>query len=86
MEIYERFREDLTISTDRGLLDRDVIWEFLARESYWQRGIDRKKVEAAIENSICFGVYRGKRLLAFTRVLTDFSILAYVLDFFVLEP
>lgn len=85
MEIYERFREDLKISTDRGLLDKELIWEFLARQSYWQRGVDMKKVEAAIQNSICFGVYRGKKQIAYTRVVTDFSIIAYVMDFFILE-
>lgn len=84
-EIYERFREEFRISTDRGLLDVDLIWQFLSDEAYWSKGIKRARVKHAIDSSICFGMYLGKKQIGFSRVITDHSILAYVLDMFVIE-
>ena len=84
-EIYERFRDEYKISTDRGQLDVDLIWNFLSDEAYWSKGIKRHRIEKAILNSICFGVYHGKKQIGFARVITDHSILAYVLDMFIVE-
>lgn len=84
-EIYERFRDEFKLSTDRGLLDVDLIWEFLSDEAYWSKGIKRSRIEKAINNSICFGVYHGKKQIGFARVISDYSILAYVLDMFIIE-
>ena len=77
-------REGLTVSTDRARLDRDAIHEFL-RGSYWARGIPRALVDRAIDNSLCFGLYDGDRLVGFARVITDFTTFAYLSDVFVLE-
>jgi GNAT superfamily N-acetyltransferase len=77
-------RDALTISTDRSRLDRDAIHEFL-RGSYWARGIPRELVDRAIDNSLCFGLYDGDRLVGFARVITDFTTFAYLSDVFVLE-
>jgi len=77
-------REGLTVSTDRARLDRDAIHEFL-RGSYWARGIPRELVDRAIDNSLCFGLYDGGRLVGFARVITDFTTFAYLSDVFVLE-
>lgn len=46
-------------------------------------GIRREFVERAIERSICFGVYDGKRQLAFARVITDGAGFAWLADVFV---
>ena len=77
-------RDGLTISTDRSRLDRDAIHEFL-RGSYWARGIPRELVDRAIDNSLCFGLYDGDRLVGFARAITDFTTFAYLSDVFVLE-
>jgi len=84
-EIYERFRDEYQISTDRGLLDMKLVWEFLSSEAWWSKGIPRHRVEQAIQNSICFGLYKGKKQIGFVRVLSDNSILAYVMDMFIVE-
>jgi N-acetylglutamate synthase-like GNAT family acetyltransferase len=73
------------ISTDRSLLDVDVIHGFLAR-SYWAAGIPRATVVRAIENSLCFGVYDGAEQVGFARVISDFATFAYIADVFILEP
>jgi GNAT superfamily N-acetyltransferase len=77
-------RDSLTVSTDRARLDRDAIHEFL-RGSYWARGIPRALVDRAIDNSLCFGLYDGGRLVGFARVITDSATFAYLSDVFVLE-
>ncbi|MGB5371667.1 MAG: GNAT family N-acetyltransferase [Flavobacteriaceae bacterium] len=39
-----------------------------------------------MENSICFGLFDGKnRQLAFARVVTDYVVFAWLMDFFVVE-
>ena len=77
-------RDGLTISDDRSRLDRDAIHEFL-RGSYWAKGIPRELVDRAIDNSLCFGLYDGDRLVGFARVITDSATFAYLSDVFVLE-
>jgi GNAT superfamily N-acetyltransferase len=77
-------RDGLTISTDRARLDRGVIHEFL-RGSYWARGIPRELVDRSIDNSLCFGLYDGDRLVGFARVITDYATFGYLSDVFVLE-
>lgn len=74
-----------SISTDKKLLDIDVIYNFLNEESYWAKGITRERLEKAIEHSVCFGVYDGNKLVGFARVVTDRATFAYLCDVFVLE-
>jgi GNAT superfamily N-acetyltransferase len=71
------------ISTDSSRLDRDLIHEFLATESYWARGVPRDVVDRCIENSLCFGVYRDAQQVGFARVITDRAAIAYLADVFV---
>jgi N-acetylglutamate synthase-like GNAT family acetyltransferase len=73
------------ISTDRAKLDLDTIHRFLTR-SYWAEGIPRETVARSIENSLCFGVYRGAEQVGFARVISDFATFAYIADVFILEP
>jgi GNAT superfamily N-acetyltransferase len=72
------------ISTDKGRLDRAVIHRFLSEESYWARGVPRDVVDRAIENSLCFGLYRDDLQVGFARVVTDRAAIAYLADVFVL--
>jgi N-acetylglutamate synthase-like GNAT family acetyltransferase len=53
--------------------------------SYWAEGIPKRVVRASMQNSICFGVLQGKKLVAFCRVITDKATYAYLADVFVLE-
>lgn len=72
------------ISTDQTLLDIDTIYNYLDKESYWAKGIPKQKLEQAIANSICFGVYHDKKQIGFARVITDKASFAYLADVFVL--
>jgi GNAT superfamily N-acetyltransferase len=73
------------ISTDKTLLDLDVIYNYLDNESYWAKGIAVEKLKTAIEHSVCFGVYHHKQQIGFARVITDQATFAYIADVFILS-
>lgn len=82
--VMEHHRGAFSISTNRAHLDLDVIHGFLT-ESYWAREIPRETVARSIENSLCFGVYRGEQQVGFARVISDYATFAYIADVFILE-
>ncbi len=73
------------ISTDKSKLDHDFIYNFLANQSYWAKDIPKKKLEIAIEESICFGVYHQHIQIGFARVISDKSTFAYLADVFIID-
>src|SRR5437867_2946549 len=83
--IREWTRGEYTISTDRTRLDLDVIHNFLVK-SYWAEGRTRERVAQSIEMSLPFGLYHREEQVGFARVLTDYVVLAFLADVFVLEP
>jgi GNAT superfamily N-acetyltransferase len=83
-QIIETHRDQFTISTDPARLDMDAICDFLAR-SYWAKTRPRAKTELSIANSLTFGVYDGEKQIGVGRVITDYSIAAYVCDVFIHE-
>jgi GNAT superfamily N-acetyltransferase len=74
-----------TISTDKNLLQIDVIHNFLHEESYWAKERTLERTKIAIENSLCFGVYFKARQIGFARVVSDFATFAYIGDVFILQ-
>jgi hypothetical protein len=64
-------RDGLRLSTDPDQLDVDVIYRFIAEESYWAPGVPREVVERAIAHSLRFAVYDASAQIAFARVVTD---------------
>lgn len=76
---------EFTISTDPERLDLNVVHGFLAGEAYWSRGIVRERLERAIRNSLCFGLYDRDTQVGFARVITDRATFAYLCDVFLLE-
>jgi GNAT superfamily N-acetyltransferase len=83
-QILETHREHFTISTDPRRLDMDAIVDMLAR-AYWAIGRPRERTEMAIKNSLVFGVYDGKKQIGIARVVSDYSIFAYLCDVFIHE-
>jgi len=78
-------KKGFSISTDRSLLDINVIYNFLGQESYWAKNIPPEKVSRSIENSMCFGVYKSGRQIGFARVITDKATFAYLADVFIID-
>ena len=83
-QIIERHRNNFTISTDPARLDLDTIINMLTR-AYWAVGRPPERTERAIRNSLVFGVYDGEKQIGVARVVTDYSIFAYLCDVFIHE-
>ena len=82
--ILETHRDRFTISTDPARLDMDVIVDMLAR-AYWAVGRPRDRTERAVQNSMVFGIYEDDKQIGVARVVTDYSIFAYLCDVFIHE-
>ncbi len=81
-ETYER--GEYVATTDRARMDVEAIHAYLSR-AYWSEEIPRATVERAVENSLCFAVLHGGKLVGFARVVTDSATYAYLCDVYVLE-
>ncbi len=72
------------ISTDKNLLNFELIYNYLNNDSYWAKGIPAERLKIAIDNSLCFGVYHHKAQVGFARAITDNATFAYIADVFIL--
>ena len=72
------------ISNNNELLDFEVIYNYLDKESYWSKGISRETLQRGVDNSLCFGVYHQKKQAGFAKVVTDKATFAYIADVFIL--
>jgi N-acetylglutamate synthase-like GNAT family acetyltransferase len=82
--IVEVRRGDLTLSTDRSRIDVDAVLAMLLA-SHWGHSMTPTSLARAIENSVCFSVYRGPTQLSFARAISDLSTYAYLTDVIVAE-
>lgn len=74
---------DYEIDTDKRRMDLGAIHRFLSEESYWAKSRTMEQTLTAIENSLCFGVFRGRQQVGFARVITDKATFAYIGDVFI---
>jgi ribosomal protein S18 acetylase RimI-like enzyme len=77
-------RGELTITTDRALIDVDAALALL-RTTFWATEMPREQLARAIDNSVSFGVLEGPRLVGFARVITDLATYAYWTDVVIAE-
>jgi N-acetylglutamate synthase-like GNAT family acetyltransferase len=84
METLTEHRGDYTITTDKSKLDLSFIHNFLSREAYWSKNIPFEVVQAAINNSLNFGVFYKDRQIGYARVITDYATIAYLGDVFII--
>jgi GNAT superfamily N-acetyltransferase len=77
-------RDQYSISTDKDMLQMDVIHRYLTDEACWTTGRTRAMTEKTIQHSLCFGLYHRDQQVGFARVVTDYTIFAYLCDVFVL--
>ena len=74
----------ILVSNDKAKLNIELIHNFLTR-SYWAKGRTLEEVKSSIQNSICFGIYLDNEQIGFARVVTDLTVIAYLMDVFILE-
>ena len=73
------------IDTDPHRLDMTAVHAFLTR-SHWAEGIDLATVTAALQRSLCFGLYaEDAAQVGLARLVTDEWTFAYLCDVYVLE-
>jgi GNAT superfamily N-acetyltransferase len=73
------------LSTDRSLLDVELIHKFLSEQSYWAPRIPREIVERSLANSFCFGLFHESQQVGFARFVTDRATFAWLGDVFVID-
>lgn len=76
---------DFVMTTDKNLMDIVMIHQYLSTESYWAKNIPLAIVERSISNSLNFGVFHQEKQIAYARIITDYSTIAYLGDVFVLS-
>ena len=72
------------ISTDKGLLDLPLVYQYLSGESYWAKELPYDTFCSSVQNSKCFGVYNQSGQIGFARVISDEATFAYICDVFIL--
>ncbi|MGN6628310.1 MAG: hypothetical protein ACTHKJ_00360 [Candidatus Nitrosocosmicus sp.] len=82
--------KDYVISTDKSLLDIQLIHAFLSESSYWAQGRSYNIVKKSIEQSLCFGVYLSIQQqiltqIGFARIVTDYATFAWLCDVFIID-
>lgn len=75
--------ENLELDTSINRLPINEIYAFL-KTSYWANQRSLEAIEKSIQNSLCFGLYFNHCFIGFARVVTDYTVLAYLCDVFIL--
>lgn len=75
---------NILISTNKTLLNIELIHKYLSVFSYWAQDRSLQTVKNSIEGSLCFGAYINDVQVGFARVVSDFAVFGWVMDVFVL--
>ena len=77
--------DGLKLDDDRERVDVDAVHRFLSEDAYWVRGRSRETIERLVrESTRVIAAYDDGRLIAFCRVMSDASNMAWLGDVFVL--
>ena len=72
-------------TSDPDDMKPDQIHQWLSTRSYWAQEITPQKVEESMKHSFCIGILNQDQQIGFGRLVTDYSVFAYLADIFVLE-
>jgi len=73
-------------SDNKELLQVSSIHHYLSKETSWAKDIPLETVQRAIENSLCFGIYKGAAQIGFARWVTDKATFGWLADVYIEEP
>ncbi|KAJ6785982.1 hypothetical protein PWT90_06277 [Aphanocladium album] len=81
-------RDEYFITTDSSLLPLPRLIEvYNSKEFYWANAMPLEYMKAALENSLCFGLFRQENghdeFLGLSRCVTDYTTFLYVTDVWV---
>lgn len=74
-----------TITTDKNLMVRGDVHQWLSEEAYWCLGIPYETVMLLIDHSYCVGVIMDGKQVGFARLVTDYCTFGYLADVYVVE-
>ena len=66
------------------MIPADRVKDFLLK-SYWASDRTLEQIQKSIEGSFCYGVYYGKELVGFARVVSDYATMFYICDVYIHE-
>ena len=86
--IINQYKDQFYYTNDKSIIRSyylDVV--HLLERSYWANTRDEETIRLSIEHSLCFGILDTKKdiIIAFARVITDYSTMYYVTDVIVDE-
>ncbi|HON28916.1 MAG: GNAT family N-acetyltransferase [Mesotoga sp.] len=81
----EWFREEYSVSDKTEKVQRKVVNDYIINRSYWGKGRTCEQMNRAMNNSICFSLFKREEQIGFARVITDYALIFYLADVFVLE-
>ena len=85
MENLTITRGAYTITTDKSRLDLNAVHQYLSKQSYWSPNIPLETVQNAAAHSLTFAVLHGDEQVGYARIISDYSIFAYLGDVYILE-
>ena len=68
-----------TYSDNKVLISTDKVIGLL-KKSYWANNRKKETTQKAIENSLCVGIYFGKEMVGFARLVTDNATMYWLCD------
>jgi GNAT superfamily N-acetyltransferase len=83
-QLLETHHENFTISTDPSRLDVEAIADILSR-AYWAQGRTQEMIARYLQHSLTFGLYDGSRQIGLARIVSDYTIFAWLCDVFIHE-
>jgi len=72
-------RGEYLLTDDAARLDLDVVCALL-KTTYWAAERSRESTARAIQNSVCFGLFRAGQQVGFARAVTDHAVFTYLCD------
>jgi len=76
--------DHILVSTEKNKLDITFIHDFIST-SYWGNGRTLEQVQSCIQNSLNFGIYFNDKQIGYARVITDYTLFAYLFDLFIIK-
>lgn len=76
-------KDFIEIDSDKNRLPVEQIHEYL-NTTYWAGNRSLETVRTTIDHSLNYGLYKNNCLIGFARVLTDYGVMAYLCDVFIL--
>lgn len=76
---------DYLITTDKSLLQPELVHEWLSTKSYWAQHIPFETVQRSFDHSFVIGALKDGRQIANARLITDYAVFGYLADVYVAE-